>query len=274
MRKTIGTAAMAMVLAATLAGCSGGEEPTAPAQEYTAAQYGAAINDIARPPADRERDALRKPGELLAFAQIDQGDKVGDYIMGGGYLTRLLAIAVGREGRVYAFQPDEFITFRPEYATEQDAAVAPFADDNGNPVNVFALRGPIAAPPFPEPLDTIITVMNFHDLYIGPMPQGTAETAIKALYDALKPGGTLIVVDHQAEERAGAAAADSLHRMDADLARNMLTTAGFVVEQESDMYARPEDPRTANVFDDAIRGRTDQFVWRLRKPAGAADAAG
>jgi predicted methyltransferase len=270
MRKTFAATLLAGLLATSLTACSSETPPEAEAPAYSAASYAQAINDIARTDEDRARDAARLPGELLAFAQIDTGDKVGDYIMGGGYLTRLLAIAVGSEGRVYAFQPDEFIGFRPEYATEQDAAVRPYTDTQGNPVTVFPLRGPIAAPPFPEPLDTIITVMNFHDLYIGPMPAGTAENAIKALFDALKPGGSLVVVDHLAAEGAGAAAADSLHRMDADLALGMLTAAGFVLEQESDLYARPADPRTANVFDEAIRGQTDQFVWRLRKPEGPA----
>ncbi|HEY1089668.1 MAG TPA: hypothetical protein VGE47_01115, partial [Burkholderiaceae bacterium] len=71
----------------------------------------------------------------------------------------------------------------------------------------------------------------------------------------------------------GAAAADELHRMDADLALNTLTAAGFVLEQESDLYSRPADLRDANVFDEAIRGQTDQLTWRLRKPTGAATAA-
>ncbi len=268
-RKTMCAAVGAGLLAASmLAGCSS-PPPQAEAPQYSASSYAAAISDIARPQEDRDRDATRLPGELLAFAEIDAGDKVGDYIMGGGYLTRLLAIAVGAQGKVYAFQPEEFIAFRPEYATEQDAAVRPFSDNEGNPRTVFALRGPIAAPPFPEQLDTIITVMNLHDLFIPQMPEGTAQTAIKALYDALKPGGSLIVVDHLAEEGSGAATADSLHRMDPDLALAMLTAAGFVLEQESDLYSRPADPRTANVFDPAIRGATDQFVWRLRKPGAA-----
>ena len=170
-------------------------EEAAPA--YSANKYTHAINDIARPASDRERDAARKPGELLAFAEIDKGEKVGDYIMGGGYVTRLLAMAVGANGKVYAFQPEEFIGFRPEYATEQDEAVAPYPD------LVLPLRAPIAEPGFPEPLDTIITVMNFHDLYIPQMPEGTAATAIQSLFDALKPGGKLVVIDHSAPEGTG-----------------------------------------------------------------------
>jgi len=254
--------ALAITLAAALAACSSGEgEEKAAAPAYRAEQYSSAVNDIARPEADRETDATRKPGELLAFAQIDRGETVGDYIMGGGYVTRLLAMAVGSQGKVYAFQPQEFIAFRPEYATEQDEAVAPY------PERVVAMRGPIAAPPFPEPLDTVITVMNLHDLFADGMPEGTPQKAITELYGALKPGGTLVVVDHGAAEGAGVEAASTLHRMDRQVALDALTQAGFVLEEESDLYAQPADPRSANVFDEAVRGRTHQFALRLRKPA-------
>lgn len=252
-------ASLAATALAGLAAC--GEEATVVEEPaYSAHTYNSAIVDIARPAEDKARDEARKPGELLAFAEIDRGDVVGDYIMGGGYVTRLLAMSVGSEGKVYSFQPTEFISFRPEYATEQDAAVEPYPDQ------VVPLRGPIAAPAFPEPLDTIITVMNLHDLFIPQMPEGTSTQAIAALYAALKPGGTLIVVDHLAAEGGGLEAADALHRMDAALALDALTAAGFELEEESDMYARPGDPRDANVFDEAIRGQTDQFTWRLRKP--------
>lgn len=265
MRKLMAVALAATLSTTMLAAC-GGEEPVAEASAYTASQYGAAIRDIARPEPDKERDEGRKPGELLAFAQIDRGDVVGDYMMGGGYITRLLAIAVGIDGKVYAFQPDEFIAFRAEYGTEQDAAVEPYTNDQGENTYVIPLRGPVATPEFPEPLDTIITVMNLHDLYLPGMGENAPETAAASLFAALKPGGSLIVVDHHAAEGAGAEAATSLHRMDAALALDLLTGAGFVLEEESDLYSRPEDPRDANVFDPAIQGMTDQFAWRLRKP--------
>jgi len=244
--------------ALALAACAptGGTVPAS----HSPDQYAAALADSQRPQADRDRDAARMPAAILAFAQVDPGEKVGDYIMGGGYWTRILANAVGPQGRVYAFQPDEFIAFRPAYGEEQDAAVAGRA-------NVVALRGPVSAPPFPEPLDTIITVQNMHDLYLGAMPEGTAPRALAALFAALKPGGTLLVVDHSAVPGSGPGAANSVHRMDLAMAIAALTEAGFTIEAESDIYSRPDDPRTANVFDPSIRGRTDQFVLRARKPS-------
>ena len=248
---------LTICLALSLTACAPTEK--AVSSGSTPSQYAAALADPHRPQADRDRDSARRPADILAFAEIGSGEKVGDYIMGGGYWTRILSNAVGPSGKVYAFQPDEFIGFRPAYGDEQNAAVAGRA-------NVVPLRGPVAAPSFPEPLDTIITVQNLHDLYIGAMPQGTAPRALAALFKALKPGGTLLVVDHSALPGAGVAAANALHRMDLQVAIAALTAAGFTVEAESDIYARPADPRTANVFDPSIRGKTDQFILRLRKP--------
>jgi predicted methyltransferase len=230
-----------------------------PALAQGATDYASALADETRPAAERERDAARHPAELLAFARIEKGEKVGDYIIGGGYWTRILSNLVGPGGKVYAFQPEEFIAFRPAYGTEQDAAVA------GRP-NVVALRGPVAAPPFPEPLDTIITVQNFHDLFIEQMPAGTGPRAVAALFAALKPGGTLVVVDHSAAAGSGLSATSSLHRIDRQAAIEALSAAGFVLDGASDLYADPADPRDANVFSPTIRGKTDQFTLRMKKP--------
>ena len=259
MRNLITLALAASTLALTA--CGGEAEPTeAAAPTYSAGKYNAAVNDIGRPAEDAERDAVRKPGELLAFAHIDKGEVVGDYMMGSGYVTRLLAIAVGPSGKVYGFTPTEFIDFRPAYAEEQDLVMQ-------NYDNVLPVRSSVSAPDFPEPLDTLITVMNFHDLYIDAMPEGTADTAIKALYDALKPGGTLVVIDHSAADGTGTDTTDALHRIGKQFTIDTLTAAGFVLDEESDLYAAPDDPRDANVFDESIRGKTDQFALRFSKPA-------
>ena len=229
------------------------------AKDSPAPDYKAALADPARPAADRERDTARKPAELLAFAQIKPGQKVGDFVMGGGYVTRLLAGAVGPAGKVYAFQPAEFIAFKKQYGDDQTAIDAAYT-------NVDAVAGPFAAPAFPEPLDTIITVQNFHDLYLKPFAAGTGDKASAALFAALKPGGTLVVVDHSAAKGSGTTLSDSLHRIDKDAVIATLTKAGFKLDAESDLYRLPADPRTANVFDKEIRSKTDQFTLRFRKP--------
>ena len=119
----LNTAAIALSL--LLAGCAPAamERAAAPAP----IDYSAALADPARPAADRERDAARKPAELLAFAEIAPGEKVGDFVMGGGYVTRLLAAAVGPTGKVYGFQPAEFIAFKAQYGEDQKAVDAAYA---------------------------------------------------------------------------------------------------------------------------------------------------
>jgi predicted methyltransferase len=249
----------AMIRSLTLAILLAAAATPLAAAPAAAPDYSAALADPARPAADRDRDAARKPADLLAFAEVAPGESVGDFVMGGGYVTRLLAAAVGPKGHVYAFQPAEFIAFQKKYGEDQAAVDAAYA-------NVDAVTGPFAAPPFPAPLDTIITVQNFHDLYLKPFPEGTGDKASAALFAALKPGGTLVVVDHSAADGSGTTLSDSLHRIDKAAVVAALTKAGFTLEAQSDLYANPSDPRTANVFDPAIRGKTDQFALRFKKP--------
>lgn len=221
--------------------------------------YASALSDPARPVKDAERDSARKPAQLLAFAGIKPGQRVADFIMGGGYLTRILSSAVGPKGVVYGYQPAEFIAYRAAYGTEQDTVAIAHA-------NVKPLRPSLSAFELPEQVDVIITVQNFHDLYLKPMPAGTAEKAKAALFKALKPGGTLIVVDHVAKAGSGFEAADTLHRIDPALARRELEKAGFRFERATPIWRSKADPLTDNVFSPSIRGKTDQFAFRFRKP--------
>lgn len=224
-----------------------------------AKSYAAALADPARPEAQRARDVARKPAELLTFAGVKPGQTVADYIMGGGYLTHILSGAVGSKGKVYAFQPVEFVTYRAAYGTEQDNVAA--ARGNVKPVRTL-----ISAFTLPEQADVIITVQNFHDLYLKPMPAGTPEKGIAALFAALKPGGTLVVVDHTAAAGTGSAAADTIHRIEPAFTRMALEKAGFRYDGELTTWRNSTDPLTGNVFSPDIRGKTDQFAYRFRKP--------
>lgn len=219
----------------------------------------AALADPMRPQADVTRDSTRHPGELLTMAGIRPGMKVGDFIMGGGYFTRILARTVGPKGKVYAYQPAEFIAYRPAYGEEQKATVA----DYRNTVPLSMKLGEIA---FPEKLDAIITVQNYHDLHLKFGGVALADAVNKRLFDALKPGGTLLVIDHVANSDPGFAAPDTLHRIDPAAARAEIERAGFQFVSKSDLLHNASDPHSANVFDPAIRGKTDQFVYLFRKP--------
>ncbi|RYD59763.1 MAG: methyltransferase [Sphingomonadales bacterium] len=219
----------------------------------------AALADPSRPADHVARDATRHPGEILALAGIKPGDKVADFLMGGGYWTRILSPAVGPTGHVYAYQAAEFISFRAAYGDEQKAAVAGYK-------NVTAKNESLATLAFPEPLDAIVTVQNYHDLHLKFAPPGAAKAIAAQLFAALKPGGALLVIDHVANTDPGFTAPDALHRIDPAAARAELESVGFKFEAESQALRNPADPHTANVFTPEIKGKTDQFVHLYRKP--------
>lgn len=219
----------------------------------------AALADSGRPTDQRALDAARKPGEILAFAGIKPGQRVADFIMGGGYWTRILSPLVGPKGKVYAYQPAEFIKFRAAYGEEQKAAVSGLS-------NTIAIDSGFAQFSFPEPLDAIITVQNYHDLYLAPFPKDMGATVTKKLYNALKPGGTLLVVDHVANADPDNKAPNAIHRIDPAVARKLIEQAGFRFVGKIDALRDAADGHEKNVFDPAIRGKTDQFVFKFVKP--------
>lgn len=229
------------------------------AAQKTTPAITAALADASRPADQREKDTARKPGELLAFAGIKPGQKVADFVMGGGYWTRILSPLVGAKGKVYAYQPAEFIKFRAAYADEQKAAVAGLA-------NTVALSDSLAAFSFPEQLDAIVTVQNYHDMFLAPFPKGTGEAVTRKLYNSLRPGGVLLVIDHVANADPENKAPTTLHRIDPDVARREIEKAGFRFAGKTDLLRSSADPHTASVFDASIRGKTDQFVFKFVKP--------
>ena len=217
-----------------------------------------ALADPSRPAEDTARDAARHPGEILALAGVKPGDTVVDYIMGGGYFTRILSAAVGPKGTVYAFQPAEFIKFKSSYGDNLKNVTA--ALPNSKP-----LDGPMTALDLPDNVDVVITVQNYHDQHLKPFPVDTAAKANAEIFKSLKPGGVFLVIDHAAA--AGATTApDTQHRIDVAQVKSEVEAAGFKLEAESPLLANKDDPHTASVFDPSIRGKTDQFILKFRKP--------
>ncbi|HTT99878.1 MAG TPA: hypothetical protein VMF58_17645 [Rhizomicrobium sp.] len=219
----------------------------------------AAVNDPARPDADKQLDAERKPAEMLALMHIKPGMKVMDLVPGGGYFTRLFAKAVGPKGYVYAFQPAEFSSFNKGKPAKVRAVAADYP-------NVSVIEAPVNSLAAPEALDVVWTSQNYHDLHDSFAKPADLAVINKKVFDALKPGGAFIVLDHSAEKGSGLRDTETLHRIDEAAVKSEVEAAGFKLAGESNVLRNPADPRTAKVFDPSIRHKTDQFILIFRKP--------
>lgn len=208
---------------------------------------------------DKARDAQRKPDQVLTFLGLRAGDTVLDIWSSGGWYTEVLSIAVGHEGKVYAQNSPAVLAFRDGYY--DDALSARLAGGrlaNVERVNTSVVEMDLA----PGSIDFAFTALNFHDVYNRQGKEAAAEFLV-ALFDLLKPGGTLGLIDH-----AGDPNADNtpLHRIDPALVDEVVAESGFILEAKSDLLAHPEDDYSKRVFDSSLRGETDRFLLRLRKP--------
>jgi predicted methyltransferase len=219
------------------------------------------INNSSRPAEDIARDANRKPADMVKFAMIRPGQTVVDMLPGGGYFTRVFSQAVGTKGKVIALVSDEYAKVNPKAGSDITTLAAEPAYKNVE----AAIRSLGNVAPAGT-ADRVWTAQNYHDLHGPKVPAGTVEAVNKAVFVALKPGGYYVVLDHNAAPGSGLRDVDTLHRIDAETLKAEVIAAGFVFDGESKLLTNPADDRTKLVFDPAIRGKTDQFVFRFKKP--------
>jgi predicted methyltransferase len=256
MRKLLAGLGVALLIGACAGGAIPGIMMSAPALPTATSPYiVAAITDPRRPEADTTRDALRRPAEILAFSGVQPGWRVADIGPGGGYYSRLFAVASGDSGRVYAVD-------RPGTA-ERPRPMAAVAPTYGN---ITHLTAGYQGWTIDEPLDAIFISQIYHDFFL---PQLNIDVPLlnRQMFAALKPGGVLIIIDHAAVDGSPVGVTESLHRIDRGQVIRELTAAGFVLQEETDVLRNPADNRTERVFESDIRGRTDQFALRFVKPA-------
>jgi predicted methyltransferase len=239
-----------------------GIDALAAAEAGVPADVAAAISDPRRPAEQIHLDAARKPALVVAFADVKSGDRIADFMPGNGYFTRILSDVVGPKGRVYAFIPSEQIANCP---TREIAGTQAIAHDPSY-TNVVLLTGSLANFRMPEKLDLIWTAQNYHDLHDSFLGPANVAALNRAFFDALKPGGTFLVIDHVAESGSGLRDTDTLHRIDPVRMKGEIEAAGFVFESQTDALRNPDDDHKRAVFDPIVRGKTDQVVFRFRKP--------
>jgi predicted methyltransferase len=247
---------MAAVLAAVV-GLAGTASAALHGRRNFPADVAGAIADPRRPAADVARDAKRKPAEMLTFAQLKPGQVVGELLPGGGYFTRLFSRGVGPKGQVYAV-----ITEAQAKADKPPAVNAIAADPTYG--NVKVLAQDFSRLQLPQKADLVWTSDNYHDLHLKKFNLDVVAVN-RAIYQALKPGGLYVIVDHAAAPGSGLDVPDKLHRIDPAIVRREVEAAGFKFVGASGVLRNPADDHTKSVFDPAIRGDTDQFVLKFRR---------
>ena len=254
MRRFAATA-LAAVLVLPLA-CSRADPPK---QGTTIAE---AVADPARPAAYKTADALRKPAETLAFSGLKSGMTVGEFYPAGGYFTRMISDVVGPSGHVYAIENAGW-----NDSVKDDRAM--LAEGKWN--NVSLDVQPFGTVKFAQPLDLAWVTQNYHDLKIpqyGPGGKAVDTVAFdRAVYAALKPGGTFFILDHQGPPGMTPIDIAKMHRINRDVVVKEVTSAGFKLAGEGDFLHRAGDDHTKPIFDPSIRGHTDQYALKFVKPA-------
>ena len=233
---------------------------TAVVAQETAAPAGSANGRALADPARADQsgdDARRQAAAVLAFSGVKPGDVVVDYLPGAGYWTRIFSGVVGAKGKVYALWP----AAGAKYA----AKTLPALQARGL-ANVTAEVQPSNLPTVPQPVDLFWTVQNYHDI----PNNGAGEPALRAfdaaVFKLLKKGGTYVVIDHADAPGTGLSGTETRHRIDPAVVRQQIEATGFRYVGSSSALTNPADDHSKNVFDPAIRGKTDQFVMKFRKP--------
>jgi predicted methyltransferase len=257
-----------MMLAAALvvptAGGAGAKAPrTIPAAARAPADVAAAVASAGRPADQVKLDESRRPVEVLAFEGLKRGDLALDLFTGGGYYAEIMAKAVGPTGGVLAWEPANFMN---------DKARAAFAEMKQRAPNVGVMATPMTALSLPAgAFDFVMLHLNYHDLYWESakygFPRMEPAAFLATVYQSVKPGGTIAVIDHVANPGGDTReVVDKLHRIDPATLRADFQRAGFVLEGESNLLRNPADDHSKLVFDPSIRGKTDRVVYRFRKP--------
>ncbi|TAM15803.1 MAG: methyltransferase [Rhodanobacter sp.] len=221
----------------------------------------AAMHDPARQ-ADASNDARRKMAAVMTFAEVKPGEKVLELVPGSGYWTRVFSAIVGPTGHVYTVWPSEMAKFSTKSLDNWRKLSA-----TPHYANVSVLEQPAAMLSVPAKVDLVFTSQNYHDYhdpFMGPVDMMKFD---KEVFDALKPGGLFVVIDHVAPAGSGISDTNTLHRIDPAVVKQEVESAGFVFDGSSKALHNPADPLTVKVFDKSIRGHTDQFIYRFRKPA-------
>lgn len=192
-----------------------------------------AVDSSSRPADERARDQYRHPIETLTFFGIKPDMTVVEIWPGGGWYTDILSPYLKDNGKLYA------AISKGENAAEYKKKLADDPARFGK-VIVTQLDPPDQmkiAPP--DSADMVVTFRNVHNWMRG----GNGEAVFKAIYAALKPGGTLGVVEHRGDPSKPQDPKASSGYVREDYVITMAEQAGFILAGKSDINANPKDTK-------------------------------
>lgn len=216
-----------------------------------------------RPEAGVKLDEGRKPVEVLTFLGLEKGMRVADMFGGNLYWSAIIGPAIGPDGMVVIWQPNQFFSERTQ---------ANFDKFKAGHANVIMTHSPFESPVLSAgAYDFLLMNLDYHDTYWSSeknkIPVMDPAAFVRTIYDAMKPGAVVGIIDHAANPGGDTRkVVEDLHRIDPAVVRADFERAGFILEAQSDLLRNPADDHSKNVFDEAIRGKTDRFIFKFRKP--------
>lgn len=237
------------------------EPPLLSAEDTVGEAINAALLSEARPKADRDRDEQRKPEAVLRFMDLEPGDTLLEMEAGNGYFTEIFSSYLGPDGMLYMQNPAAFDAFLGDSVEERLEGLD----------NVEYVRAQFDDMPLEDgSVDAVTWFQGPHELWYTPEGGtelvGDIDAAFPEVFRVLKSGGSFVVIDHSAPDGAPSTTGGDTHRIDPQIVRDMATEAGFVFVDESSLFDNPEDDLQTSVFDENIRGKTDQFLMKFEKP--------
>lgn len=228
-------------------------------------RYDEAVASPIRPEADRDRDALREPATVLRMIGVDEGLTILDVGAGGGYYSEMFSTLVGDSGEVILQNPSAlYETFPNLRSALTDQRLADDRLPNARLIETEATALGLDD----ASVDLVFFHLIYHDMiwiYPGEINAVNAE-----IHRVLKPGGRLVIIDHDTIEGARDSQAlsrqDGLHRLEDAYVKELMTEAGFTLVTESDELRVADDDHSQPFFAEEMRGKpTDRFFHVYRK---------
>jgi predicted methyltransferase len=230
-----------------------------------AGESGARIDAVLAAQAEevQARYAFRHPAETIRFFGIEPGMTVVEGLPGGGWYSKILLPYLGSEGRLigadyaadmfplFGFFSQEELDSKKTWVTDWPAEAGTWGGEDAAAVTGFQLGS------LPDDIkgtaDAVFMVRALHNLARFESAGDYLSTAVGEIFDVLKPGGVLGVVQHKARDHMPDEWANgSRGYLKESFVIETLEKAGFVLEASSDMNNNPADQPTV-----------EDVVWRL-----------